>query len=343
MRESTATAYWVLSPGHGTLREEPLPPPGSGEVRVRALYGGISRGTEALVFQGQVPVSEYARMRAPFQVGDFPGPVKYGYVSVGRVEAGDADLVDRQVFCLHPHQDRYVVPRDAVVPLPEGLPAPRAVLAANMETALNGCWDAAPRLGDRIAVIGAGVVGVLVAWLCAAIPGTRVQLVDVAPQRADLAEGLDLDFRLPERAEADNDLVIHASGNPEGLRLALRLAGLEARVVEMSWFGSLEATLPLGEAFHSRRLKLISSQVGRLPSERTPRWDHRRRLTLALGLLRDPRLDALISGESDFHALPALMPRLAAGGGEVLCHRLRYRQSAGQHDDPSTGDSPCTA
>lgn len=324
MTVDTATAFWTLAPGHGELREEPLPALGEGEVRVRALYGAVSRGTEALVFQGRVPESEWQRMRAPFQVGDFPWPVKYGYVSVGVVEAGPESLLGREVFCLHPHQDRYLVPAAAVTPLPAGVPAARAVLAANLETAINGCWDAAPRVGDRIVVIGAGVVGALVAWLCAAIPGTRVRLVDVSPARAELARALGIDFCLADRAPADNDLVIHASGNPEGLCRALALAGDEARVVEMSWYGDREATLPLGEAFHSRRLKLISSQVGRLPAERMPRWDHRRRLSLALELLRDPCLDALISGESDFSELPTLMPRLAAGAGEVLCHRLRY-------------------
>ncbi|MFN2332598.1 MAG: zinc-binding alcohol dehydrogenase [Halomonas sp.] len=324
MSFDTATAYWTLSPGHGALREEPLPVPAEGEVRVRALFGGISRGTESLVFHGRVPESEWQRMRAPFQAGDFPWPVKYGYVSVGLVEAGPAELLGREVFCLYPHQDRYVVPAAAVTPLPPGLPAARAVLAANMETAINGCWDAEPRLGDRIAVIGAGVVGALVAWLCAAIPGTRVRLVDVSPGRVELARALGVEFCLADQAPADNDLVVHASGNPEGLRLALGLAGDEARVVEMSWYGDREVSLPLGEAFHSRRLRLVASQVGRLPVERSPRWDYRRRLALALDLLRDPCLDALISGESDFRELPAVMPRLAAAAGEVLCHRLRY-------------------
>lgn len=327
MSIDAATAFWTLSPGHGAICEESLPLPGVGEVRVRSLFGGISRGTEALVFQGKVPESEWQRMRAPFQAGDFPWPVKYGYVSVGLVEAGPDELLGREVFCLYPHQDRYVVPAAAVTPLPVGLPAARAVLAANMETAINGCWDAEPRLGDRIAVIGAGVVGALVAWLCAAIPGTRVCLVDVSPGRAELARALGVDFCLADQAPADNDLVVHASGNPEGLRLALGLAGDEARVVEMSWYGDREVSLPLGEAFHSRRLRLIASQVGRLPVERSPRWDYRRRLALALDLLRDPCLDALISGESDFFDLPELMPRLAAASGEVLCHRLRYPTS----------------
>lgn len=324
MADTTATAFWTLAPGRGGLREEPLAAPREGEVCVRTLYSGISRGTEALVFLGRVPESEYRRMRAPFQAGDFPGPVKYGYVSVGVVEAGEAALQGREVFCLHPHQDRYVVPASAVTPLPDGLPPARAVLAANMETAVNGLWDAAPGVGDRVAVVGAGVVGALVAWLCAAIPGTRVQLIDVVPARAELAAALGLDFRTPETAAPDNDRVIHASGSGEGLQLALRLAGLEARVVEMSWYGDEVVGLPLGEAFHSRRLTLRSSQVGRLPAEHGPRWDHRRRLALALELLCDPRLDALISGESDFRELPALMPRLVGAAGETLCHRLHY-------------------
>ncbi|MFO8045059.1 MAG: zinc-binding alcohol dehydrogenase [Halomonas sp.] len=327
MSSDTATAFWTLAPGHGALREELLPLPGEGEVRVRALFGGISRGTESLVFHGRVPESEWQRMRAPFQAGDFPWPVKYGYMSVGLVEAGPSEWRGQEVFCLYPHQDRYVVPAAAVTPLPAGLPAARAVLAANMETAINGCWDAEPRLGDRVAVIGAGVVGALVAWLCAAIPGTRVCLVDISPGRAELARALGVDFCLADQAPADNDVVVHASGNPEGLRLALTLAGDEARVVEMSWYGDREVSLPLGEAFHARRLRLVGSQVGRLPAERTPRWNYRRRLALALDLLRDPCLDALISGESDFLDLPAVMPRLAAASGEVLCHRLRYPTS----------------
>ncbi|MDI5891667.1 zinc-dependent alcohol dehydrogenase [Halomonas rhizosphaerae] len=324
MRHASATAFWTLAPGQGALRQEQVSMPGPGEVAVRALFSGISRGTESLVFEGRVPESEWQRMRAPFQQGDFPGPVKYGYVSVGVVEAGEPLLLGREVFCLYPHQDRYVVPMDAVAPLPEGLPAARAVLAANMETAINGVWDAAPGVGDRITVVGAGVIGALVAWLCAAIPGTRVCLVDVSPRRAELADALGVDFCLADQAPADNDLVVHASGNPDGLRLGLTLAGDEARVVEMSWYGDREASLPLGEAFHSRRLRLVASQVGRLPVERTPRWDHRRRLALALDLLRAPCLDVLISGESDFHELPLLMPRLAAASGEVLCHRIRY-------------------
>lgn len=325
MSPISAKAFWLLAPGHGALRDESLPPLGRDEVRVRTRYSAVSRGTEALVFNGQVPTSEYQRMRAPFQSGDFPAPLKYGYASVGIVEAGPETLRNRHVFCLYPHQDRYVVPAGAVQPLPDGLPPERAVLAANMETALNGVWDAAPSLGDRVLVIGAGVVGALVAYLCARIPGTRVRLVDIEPRRAELAEALGVGFCSPPQAPCDNDLVVHASGNPDGLRRALRLAGPEVTVLEMSWYGEQEVALPLGEAFHVQRLTLRSSQVGGITAVRRPRWDHRRRMALALELLTDERLDALISGESDFLDLPETMPDLVAGCGEVLCHRLRYR------------------
>nr|WP_298378274.1 zinc-binding alcohol dehydrogenase [uncultured Halomonas sp.] len=325
MSSITAQSFWTLAPGHGALRNETLPPPGPDEVLIHTRYSAISRGTERLVFNGQVPASERSRMRAPFQQGEFPGPVKYGYASVGIVEQGPEHLLNRAVFCLYPHQDRYVVPQDAVLVLPPGLPFERAVLAANMETAINGLWDAGPRVGDRISVIGAGVVGALIAYLCTRIAGTRVQLIDIASRRQPLATALEVPFCLPHQAEGDNDLVIHASGSCEGLRTGLELAGKEATLIEMSWFGQKEVSLPLGEAFHSRRLTLRASQVGTVAPARSARWSYQRRLSLALDLLQDPCLDALISGESDFRNLPESMPRLLEDN-DVLCHRVAYPQ-----------------
>lgn len=317
-------AYWVTGPGQGELRPCDLPAPGPGEVRVRGLYSAVSRGTEALVAQGLVPPSQHDVMRAPFQEGRFPFPVKYGYANVGVVEAGDRGLVGREVFCLFPHQTGYVVPCAAVTPLPVGLPAARAVLAANMETALNAVWDAAPRAGERIHVVGAGVVGCLVAYLCGRIPGTEVTLADVAPGRAAIAAALGVGFASPDALAPDADLVLHASGSPAGLRTALAVAGMEARIVELSWYGTAEVALPLGEAFHSRRLTLQSSQVGQVAPVMRPRWTYARRLAKALDLLCDPVLDRLITAEITFDKLPTAMPHLAREPGGALCVRIVY-------------------
>ena len=327
-QERRAEALWYVGAGCAEIRAEILAAAGPGEVELRALYGGISRGTERLVFTGRVPQSEYARMRAPFMGGSFPFPVKYGYATVGRIAAGPAALVGRLAFALHPHQTRFVVPADRVALLPENLPASRAVLAANMETALNAIWDAAPGPADRIAVVGAGVVGALCAWLAGKLPGAQVTLVDIEPRRAAIAAALGVGFALPDAEAGECDLVIHASATASGLATALRLAGEEASVVELSWYGVGEVAAPLGEAFHSRRLRLISSQVGQVASSRRPRWSHARRMDAAVRLLADPALDCLISPAVDFHDLPARLPKILTESRDVLCQLVRYPASA---------------
>ncbi|MGP1252870.1 MAG: zinc-dependent alcohol dehydrogenase [Kiloniellales bacterium] len=322
-----ATAFWAVAPGRGALRSESLAAAQTGLAMVRTLYSGISRGTETLVLRGDVPESEYSRMRAPLQAGDFPFPVKYGYASVGQVEAGPDALIGQEVFCLHPHQDRYLAPLDLLLPLPEGLPARRAVLGANMETAVNALWDSGLCAGDRVAVVGAGVVGCLIARLAATLAGTTVRLIDTDPAKAEVAAALDLPFLSPEAALEELrdicDLVVHASGSPSGLPPCLALAGFEATVLELSWYGSKDVLLPLGQDFHAKRLRLISSQVGQISPARRARRSHRDRLALALALLRDPLFDALLDGEVAFTELPETMARLAAGEA-ALCRVVRY-------------------
>ncbi len=324
----TARQFWLSAPGRGEIVQARLQPRRNDEVLVRTVFSAISRGTESLVFRGEVPPSQYEAMRAPFQEGQFPCPVKYGYMNVGRVEevpdSAPDDLMGRLVFCLYPHQDLYCVPCAAVTPVPDEVPAERAVLAANMETAVNVLWDARPAAGDRIVVIGAGVVGLLVAWLCRQIPGASVTIVDRNPMRESIARELGISFlgELPE--DANCDLVVHASGQPEGLTSALAIAGIEATIVDASWYGNRLVPLPLGEAFHSRRLTLKSSQVGRVPPDRASRWSPRRRMTLALELLRDGRLDALITGESPFDDLPSVLATVSREPGATVCHRIRY-------------------
>ncbi|MFF9102231.1 zinc-binding alcohol dehydrogenase [Streptomyces rubrogriseus] len=325
-----ARAFWLEAPGRGAIREVELPVPGADEVLVRSLFSGVSRGTETLVFGGRVPENQYTAMRAPFQEGDFPGPVKYGYLNVGVVEEGPERLVGRTVFCLHPHQTRYVVPAAAVTPVPPSVPAGRAVLAGTVETAVNALWDAAPLVGDRVSVVGGGMVGCSVVALLARFPGVRVELVDTDPARAGVAEALGAGFASPGDAVGDRDLVVHASATEAGLARSLELLRPEGTVVELSWYGDRRVALPLGEAFHSRRLTLRGSQVGTVSPARAATRTYADRLALALELLADPALDALVTGESAFAELPELMPRLASGEIPALCHRIRY-------DDEDTG------
>ena len=319
-----ARAFWTVTPGRGEIRTEGLRPPAAGEVLVRASYSAVSRGTESLVFHGRVPVSEYERMRCPHQVGDFPGPLKYGYASVGVVEEGPPELLGRSVFCLHPHQSAYVVAASAVLAVPGGVAPERAVLAANLETAVNALWDATPRIGDRVTVVGAGVLGCLCAYLLARHVGVAVELVDVLPERARVAAALGASFALPDGAERERDLVIHASATEAGLRTCLELAGADSVVLELSWFGDAEVRLPLGGSFHQKRLSLRSSQVGTVSPNARRRFDYRARLALALALCRDPLLGVLIDAESPFESLPEQLQALSAPGSTALCHRLRY-------------------
>ena len=319
-----ALAFWVREPGEGEIRPIRLPEPGSGEVTVRTLRSGISRGTETLVFRGGVPESQYAAMRAPFQEGNFPGPVKYGYLNVGVVEHGPPDLRGRTVFCLYPHQTAYVVPAGAVVPVPDDVPPVRAVLAGTVETAVNALWDAAPLVGDRVTVVGAGMVGCCVARLLARFPGVEVTVVDTDPAKAEVVTGLGASFESPSDAADGRDLVVHASATSTGLQLSLDLLALEGVVLDLSWYGDAEVRLSLGGAFHSGRLGIRASQVGTVSPARRGSRTHADRLALALELLRDPGFDALITGVSPFDELPALMSKLAEGKMPALCHTVSY-------------------
>ncbi len=319
-----AQAYWLREPGVGEVRTEELYDPAPGEVLVRALHSGISRGTELLVFRGGVPAGEVERMRAPFQEGKLPGPVKYGYLSVGVVDEGPADLRGRTVFCLYPHQSAYVVPAAAVVPVPDDVPPARAVLAGTVETALNALWDAPPLVGDRVAVVGAGMVGCAVTRLLARHPGVEVTLVDVDETRAGVADTLGARFAAPVDAPDGLDLVVHTSGTAAGLQRSLDLLAPDSTVLDLSWYGDTAVTLQLGGAFHAQRLAVRASQVGVVSPVRRDRRSTRDRLVLALDLLRDDAFDALLTGSTPLHDLPALMPALADGRVPAICHTVSY-------------------
>jgi NADPH:quinone reductase-like Zn-dependent oxidoreductase len=321
-------AFWIDEPGVGVLRRQSIDRAGDGDVLVRTSYTGVSRGTEASVFLGRVPISEYERMRAPFQEGDFPGPVKYGYLNVGVVEDGPEALRGRTVFTLFPHQSAFVVPADAVVPVPHGVPARRAVLAGAVETAVNVLWDAAPLIGDRVTIVGAGMIGCCIARLIRGIPELDVVLVDLDTSRHEVADRLGVRFAEPGDAPGDRDLVINTSGSEAGLQLALESVVTDGEVIEASWYGDRPVTLALGADFHSRRLTIRSSQVGAVARRRRGTRTTRDRLTLALELLQDAAFDTLLTGHSPWSDLPAVMAGLATGRSTELCHTIDWKDAA---------------
>lgn len=321
---TVARALWYTDKGRAEIRDEALSPPQPHEVRIRTLRSAVSRGTEGLVQAGRVPPGEYDRMRAPFMAGSFPFPVKYGYAVVGQVVSENSQVDGSLAFALHPHQDRFNLDTDSVHLLPDGVSPERGVLAANMETALNAVWDATPGPADRIAIIGAGVVGALVGYLCGQLPGSDVTLVDVNPARSLIADAFGLRFATPDQAPVDCDVAFHTSGHAAGLATAIACAGNEATIAEMSWYGAGETSVPLGGAFHSRRLKLVSSQVGQIAVSHRSRWTYRRRLGAALSLLRDPKLDVLLSPAVHFDELPARLPDIFAPENGILCQVVNY-------------------
>lgn len=334
-----ARAYWTIAPCKGELRTEELPEPAEGEVIVRALYSGISRGTEMVVHSANVPPSIADRMAAPHQVGRFPSPVKFGYLSVGIVEQGPAELEGRTVFCLYPHQDRYVVPADWLTVVPDGVPARRAVLTGTVETAVNALWEAGPRLGDRVAVVGAGLVGGMVATLLRTFPLQRLQLIDVDPRKRKFAAALGVDFSHPDDALLDCDIVFHCSASQQGLERCLQLVGDEGEIIELSWYADNKVTLPLGEDFHARRLSLRASQVGVVARARRHRRSTTDRLNLSVSLLSDPIFDHFLTGTSSFEDLPGVVDKLADGSLDALCHVIEYSRQHTESNDQSNVES----
>ena len=326
-RDQLARALYYIAPSKVELR-----PIMSHELtkacdaRVRTLWSGISRGTERLVFEGRVPASERERMRAPFQEGDFPFPVKYGYSAVGRVEDGPPEMVGKAVFCLFPHQESFQVASSALSVLPEGLPPRRAALAANMETALNAVWDSGVAPGDRVAIVGGGILGGLLAGLIGSIPGVEASLIDVQADKAALADHMNVLFRERHNAPENCDVVFHTSSSESGAATALACGGLESRIVEMSWFGDIAPALPLGEAFHAKRLTYLSSQVGQVSPTHRARWSYARRMAKALDLLRNDKYDALITGEVAFDALPTKLPEILAPDASGFATVIRYEE-----------------
>ncbi len=300
-------ALYFTAPRQITLRPEPCPAPGPGEVRVRTRLSAISPGTEMLIYRGQMPSGMAADETLAALRGDLTYPLKYGYAAVGEVvDLGPgvaSDWFGRLVFAFQPHQRCFVASVTALHPLPDDVPPERAVLLPNMETAVNLLMDGAPLIGERVVVLGQGVVGLLTTALLARFPLAALVTFDRYPLRRqmglDLGATLSLDPLASDAVEAARahlgaqgfydgaDLTYEVSGNPQALDLALQLTGFAGRVILGSWYGTKRAALDLGGRFHRSRIRLISSQVSTLAPEHTARWDKARRLDVAWQMLRD--------------------------------------------------------
>lgn len=300
-------ALWFEAPGRVVVREEGLVVPAAGEVLVRGLASAVSQGTELLLVRGEGPT--------PFDpsMGATTYPLRYGYAWVGALEDGT------RVFGLLPHGDAHAVSPSALRVLPADVPAPRATLAANLETAITCAWDSEVAFGERVTVFGGGVVGLLVAWILRRSADVRV--IEPRPRRAAIATALGA---TADHAEAD--VVIEATGDPRVLDQAIACAAPGGRVIVASFYGARSAPVSLGDAFHRRRLGLTASQVSVIPPRLTPRWSHARRFELVRTLLRDPVLDTLIAPPVPFDDAPALYARLAArtDDDDPPCHVFEY-------------------
>lgn len=334
-----ARAYWVVEPGRGELRSVVLPErPPPGTSRVRTEYGSVSPGTERLVGLGLVPAALAGRMACRGMEGTFALPVKYGYCVVGTVVAGAA--TGRRVFAMHPHQDLADIADADLVELPVALPAARAVLVPNLETALNGVWDAELREGERAVVVGAGVVGLLTAYCLAALHGVEPVVVEATPERRRTARTLPFVHRVlaPDEVEAGTFAVaFHASGTPGGLQTALDAVGFEGRVVDLTWYGTQRVELDLGTTFHCQRKRILASQVAVVAPAMRATHGPRERLAEVLRLLGDPHLDALLGAPRTFADLPLWMPDVYARRLDDIVPLVVYPAARPIGEPPASG------
>lgn len=322
-----AREYWTEAAGSGGIRAADIPAPGPGEVLIETEVSGISPGTETLVHRGQVPAEVADLMAAPHQLGTLDFPVSHGYLNVGVVRRGPAELLGRRVFTLSGHRSHLVVPESACHVVAAEVPSERALLAGVAEVGLNAVWESQASLADRIAVIGGGLVGLVTALLAARVSPARLQVIETDPRRRAAAGELGLDAVPPEQADGDNDVVLHTSATQQGLRRSLEITGDDATVVEMSWYGDRQPPVPLGADFHARRLRLLASQVGEVAVPKRHRRSRRQRLGAALGLL-DDRFDALVTGSSPLERLPKVMDDFAEGADwtrSQLLHVVTYQ------------------
>lgn len=303
-----------------------LATPASNQIEIASLYSLIATGTERLVAKGLVPQELYDHMAVPYMEGEFSFPIKYGYSLVGRVVTENHPLSGRIVHLLHPHQDRCIVSDHDVFAVPEGVPAKRATLASNLESALNGIWDAEVSIGDRVFISGFGMIGSLLARLLSMMPSVEVVVMDIDPIKRKLAENMGFTV-VKDTEDSDFDVAFNTSASGAGLQACINAVGYEGKIVEMSWYGVKAATLQLGGSFHSMRKRIISSQVSNLPANRRNRWDYLRRREVVFELLRNDAFDVHIGETVSFENLPDLFDDIRRKSPAVLTWAVSYAAS----------------
>ena len=317
-----ARALWHTSASQSQIKEVELS--ANPACVVKSLYSLISTGTERLVSRGQVPHALYASMKVPYMEGEFSFPVKYGYSLVGEVQEGPEEILGKKVHLLHPHQDYCRVQASELTVLPGEVPPLRATLASNLETALNSIWDSGVSVGDRVLVVGFGIIGSLTARLLQSIAGVEVWVYDLDAQRSELASASG--FHIVDRMLYDFDIAFHCSSSSKGLQSCIDHIGFEGKVMEMSWYGEQAVELQLGGSFHQQRKQIISSQVSSIPSNHRARWDFNRRKAVVMELLKNPAYDQHLGEQVPFDKVPALFGNIRKGSLSALSWVIAYDQ-----------------
>ena len=320
MQDSITTrALWHETTEHSTIRSVQIPMDSS-KVLVDARYSLISIGTELLVARGNVPPQLQVDMDVPYMEGDLMLPVKYGYSLVG-VDTS----TNTAVHLMHPHQDKCHVDRLSLFEIPDDVPLKRAALASNLETVLNATWDAAVSPGERVLIVGFGLIGSLIARVVADIPGVELIVAEVNPARARLASEMGFEtIEIPLPASAPFDLAFNTSASGKGLQTALDMVGLEGRVIELSWYGNQQVSMSLGGEFHALRKRILSSQVSRIPAHMASRWNFKRRKEAVFRLLQNPAFDQHITHEITLDEAPLLFEQWRKQVPDGLGYVIRY-------------------
>ena len=302
-----AHGLWFLGANQFSIREETLRSPSTPYCVVKSICSGISQGTEQLVYSEAVPESIQHQMRCPYMGGDFPFPIKYGYSLVGEVVEGPENIVGRNVHMLHPHQDYGCVhPRDIYL-LDDGILPEKAILASNMETAVNAVWDSQVTLGDRVLVVGFGNVGSLVARILSLSMGVEMFVTDTSALKRSMAQKMGFNVCEISQLKEEFDISFNVSASADGLQTAIDAVGYEGKIIELSWYGNRAVSLQLGGDFHIQRKTIISSQVSHIPSHRLARWDTIRRKKLVFSLLKQPEFEEHVTHNLRFSELPRIL------------------------------------